>query len=145
MAPQEPIIHDPPFPGSIHLQYAYRMLSPISYLNQALIPNIRDPPLHDRSCAGTELATYNISDWGIGNPQDCTRESIINLMNATVTHDRTEETIESKALWFRSLTLVERMDMLCAFTELLLMANPKIVEQRNAQPIEGRILVLTAA
>ena len=37
MAPQEPIIHDPPFPGSIHPQYAYQMLSPISYLNQALI------------------------------------------------------------------------------------------------------------
>ena len=34
------------------------------------------------------------------------------------------------------------MDMLCAFTELLLMTNPRIVEQRNAQPIEGRVLVL---
>jgi hypothetical protein len=66
-------------------------------------------------------------------------------MNATVTHDRTEETIECKTLWFRSLTLAERMDMLCAFTEFLLMTNPKIVEQRDAQPIEGRVLVLTAA
>jgi len=66
-------------------------------------------------------------------------------MNATLTHDRTEETIEAKTLWFRSLTLTERMDMLCAFTELLLMTNPKIVEQRNAQSIEGRVLVLTAA
>jgi hypothetical protein len=65
-------------------------------------------------------------------------------MNATVTHDRIEESIESKTLWFRSLTLAERMDMLCAFTELLLMTNPKIVEQRDAQPIEGRVLVLTA-
>jgi len=64
-------------------------------------------------------------------------------MNATVSHDRTEETIEAKTLWFRSLTLDERMEMLCAFTELLLMTNPKIVEQRNAQPIEGRVLVLT--
>jgi len=32
--------------------------------------------------------------------------------------------------------------MLCAFTELFLMTNPKIVEQRNAQLIEGRVLVL---
>ena len=63
-------------------------------------------------------------------------------MNATVTRDRTEERIEAKALWFCSLTLTERMDMLCAFTELLLMTNPKIVEQRNAQLIEGRVLVL---
>ena len=65
-------------------------------------------------------------------------------MNATVTHDRTEESIENKTLWFRSLSLSERMDMLCAFTELLLMTNPRIVEQRNAQPIKGRVLVLTA-
>jgi hypothetical protein len=63
-------------------------------------------------------------------------------MNATITHNRTEETIEAKTLWFRSLTLAERMDMLCAFTELLLTTNPKIVEQRNAQPIEGHVLVL---
>lgn len=66
-------------------------------------------------------------------------------MNAMVTHDRAEESIESKTLWFRSLTVIERMDMLCAFTELLLMTNPKIVEQKNAEPIEGRVLVLTAA
>jgi hypothetical protein len=66
-------------------------------------------------------------------------------MNTMISHDRTEETIEAKTLWFRSLTLAERMDMLCAFTEFLLMANPEIVEQANAQPIEGRVLVLTAA
>jgi hypothetical protein len=66
-------------------------------------------------------------------------------MNTSVTHDRQEETIEAKVIWFRSLTLSERMDILCAFTELLLMTNPKIVEQRDAQSIEGRILVLTAA
>jgi hypothetical protein len=64
-------------------------------------------------------------------------------MNLSVSHDRQEETIEAKALWFRSLTLAERMDMLCAFTELLLLTNPKIVEQRDAEPVEGRVLVLT--
>jgi hypothetical protein len=66
-------------------------------------------------------------------------------MNAKVTHDREEETIEAKTLWFRSLTLAERMEMLCAFTELLLVTNPRIVEQRDAQPVEGRVLVLTSA
>ena len=65
-------------------------------------------------------------------------------MYATITHDRAEETIEAKTLWFRSLTLAERMDMFCAFTELLLIANPEIVEQKNAKPVEGRILVLAA-
>ena len=63
-------------------------------------------------------------------------------MNPSVTHDRQEETIEAKTLWFRSLTLAERMDMLCAFTELLLLTNPKIVEQRDAEPAKGRVLVL---
>ncbi|MFZ5911292.1 MAG: hypothetical protein ACOYYU_14870 [Chloroflexota bacterium] len=66
-------------------------------------------------------------------------------MDTSVTHDRDEETIEAKTLWFRSLTLAERMEMLCAFTELLLMTNPKIVEQKDAEPIEGRVLVLAAA
>lgn len=66
-------------------------------------------------------------------------------MNATVTHNRTEETIEAKTLWFRSLTLAERMDMLCAFTEFVLMVNPRIVEQKYAKPIEGRVRVLAIA
>jgi hypothetical protein len=59
-------------------------------------------------------------------------------MELSVTHDRREETIEAKTLWFRSLTLTERMDMLCAFTELMLFANPDIMEQRNAESAEGR-------
>ena len=63
-------------------------------------------------------------------------------MKPSITHDRREETIEAKTLWFRSLTLAERMDILCAFTELLMLTNPKIVEQRDAQPVEGRVLVL---
>jgi len=63
-------------------------------------------------------------------------------MNPLITHDREEETIESKVLWLRSLTLAERMDMLCAFTELLLMTNSKILEQCNAQPIEGCVPAL---
>ena len=63
-------------------------------------------------------------------------------MEATVTHDRTEGTIEAKTLWFRSLTLAERMDMLCAFTELLLITNPRIVEQSNTESIEGQVRVL---
>lgn len=65
-------------------------------------------------------------------------------MQLTISHDRNDETIESKTLWFRSLTLGERMDMLCAFTEMLLSTNPQIVEQRDAQPVEGRIRVLAA-
>jgi hypothetical protein len=66
-------------------------------------------------------------------------------MNTTVSHDRNEETIEAKTLWFRSLTLEERMEMLCTFTELLLAANPTIAEKKDAELIKGRVRVLSAA
>ena len=64
-------------------------------------------------------------------------------MNRAVSHDRQEETLEAKARWFQSLSLSERMDLLCSFTDLILATNPKIVEQKDAQPIPGRIRVLS--
>jgi hypothetical protein len=52
-----------------------------------------------------------------------------------VSHDVSEETQEAKARWFQSLTLQERMEMLCAFTDMVLGVNPHIVEQqRDAKP-----------
>ncbi len=53
-------------------------------------------------------------------------------MNGTISHDRQEETMEAKARWFQSLSLSERMDLLCAFTDLILSNNPKIVERKRA-------------
>lgn len=64
-------------------------------------------------------------------------------MQRSISHDRQEETIESKALWFQSLSLEERMDLLCTYTDLILEVNPAIVEQKDAEPIEGRVLVLS--
>ena len=64
-------------------------------------------------------------------------------MEKTISHDRQEETIEAKALWFQSLSLQERMDLLCAYTDMILEVNPGIMEQKDAEPIEGRILVLS--
>jgi hypothetical protein len=63
-------------------------------------------------------------------------------MIGTVSHDRQEETPESKARWFQSLSLVERIDLLCLFTDLALENNPHIVVQKNDQPIAGRVRVL---
>jgi len=65
------------------------------------------------------------------------------MINLSLSHDRQEETPEAKVRWFRSLSLAERMDLFCAFTELVLAANPKIVEQRNAQSVTGRVRVLS--
>jgi len=66
-------------------------------------------------------------------------------MNKTISHDRRDETQEEKARWFQSLTLKERAELLCQFTDMILSANPGIVDKKNAQPIAGRILVLTKA
>jgi len=60
-----------------------------------------------------------------------------------VTHDRGEETPEAKARWFQSLPLSERMEMLCLFTDLALTVNPALQERKDAQPVAGRIQVLT--
>jgi len=64
-------------------------------------------------------------------------------MNQTISHDRREETIEAKARWFQSLSVAERMELLCQFTDLILAVNPEIMEQKNAQPIAGRVRVLS--
>jgi hypothetical protein len=61
----------------------------------------------------------------------------------SISHDRQEESPEAKARWFQSLSLAERMELLCVFTDLAIAANPKIAERKDAQPIAGRIRVLT--
>ena len=65
------------------------------------------------------------------------------MLSKGISHDRQEETIEAKARWFQSLSLEERMDLLCFFTDLILENNPDILEQKDAQPIPGRVRVLS--
>ena len=50
--------------------------------------------------------------------------------------------MESKAAWFRSLSIAERMEIFAAYTDLILENNPEILKTKNAQPVEGRIQVL---
>ena len=64
-------------------------------------------------------------------------------MNELISHDWQEETPEAKARWFQSLSLAQRMELLCTFTNLILTVNPKIVEQKDARPIEGRVRILS--
>lgn len=64
-------------------------------------------------------------------------------MDKSVSHDRNDESAEAKVRWFRSLELSERMEMLCSFTDLALTVNPELQEQKNAQPVKGRIQVLS--
>ena len=78
----------------------------------------------------------------------CTRECEVTekmiKANGEVTHDRSEETMEAKVRWFSSLPLSERMDMLCFFTDLALTVTPALQECKDAQPIAGRIQVISA-
>jgi hypothetical protein len=67
------------------------------------------------------------------------------VMERKVTHNRQSETPEAKARWFQSLSLEERMELLDSFTDLILEVNPKIVEQKSAQPVKGRIRVISKA
>ena len=66
-------------------------------------------------------------------------------MKSQISHDRSDETIEAKVKWFRLLSLSERMDMLCAFTDLALELNPQLPDKKYAQQTKGRIQILSAA
>ncbi len=66
-------------------------------------------------------------------------------MAKTVSHDREEESIESKARWFQSLSLSERMELLCSFTDLALEINPKLPELKDAQQTKKGIRIISKA
>ncbi len=66
-------------------------------------------------------------------------------METGISHSRDEETPEAKARWFQSLTLEQRMDLLCQFSELALSVNPDLPWKKDAEPIEGRVLVVSRA
>ena len=63
-------------------------------------------------------------------------------IKGSISHDRKEETPEAKARWFQSLSLAERMEIFCEFTDLILEVNPSLPEKKIAQPIAGRIQVI---
>ena len=62
-----------------------------------------------------------------------------------ISHDINDESIEEKVRWFRSLSLSERMEMLCNFTELALVLNPDLAGKKDAQPTKGRVRILSQA
>jgi hypothetical protein len=63
-------------------------------------------------------------------------------MKKIISHSRLYETAEMKAKWFQSLSLEERMDMLCSFTDMILQNNPNIMELKNVKPTSRRIQIL---
>jgi len=65
------------------------------------------------------------------------------MMDKGISHNRDEETIEAKARWFQSLPLSERMEIMCAFTDLALEINPDLPDRKDAQPINRRFQIIT--
>jgi hypothetical protein len=56
-----------------------------------------------------------------------------------------EEATKAKARWFQFLSLSERMELLCLFTDLVLENHPLIGERKDAKSIAGRVRVLSTA
>jgi len=62
-----------------------------------------------------------------------------------ISHDFNEESMEAKVRWFRALPLSERMEILCSYTDLALEINPDLAGKKDAQPIKGRVRILSEA
>jgi hypothetical protein len=65
------------------------------------------------------------------------------MVQQLISHDRGEEDPRAKARWFQTLTIKERADLLCYFTDMILENNPRVAERKDAQPVAGRIRVLS--
>ncbi len=65
------------------------------------------------------------------------------LLNQSISHNMEEEVPESKARWFQSLTVSERMEIFCAYTDLILSNNPSIADLNRDQPTSRRIRILS--
>jgi len=66
-------------------------------------------------------------------------------MDKKISHNLNDETPEAKARWFQSLPINERIELLNEYTDMILEINPKITEQNRAQPIKGRIRIVSQA
>ncbi len=67
-------------------------------------------------------------------------------LGVDISHDRSQESLQAKAAWFRSLSIEERMEYFCEMADLVLELNPAALEvKRRAESIPGRVRVLTRA
>lgn len=60
-----------------------------------------------------------------------------------MSHDRSDESALAKARWFQSLSVEERLALLCEITELAIARNPALLRGNDACPADGRIQVLS--
>src|SRR6185312_8980988 len=113
---------------------------------EAIGSDVADGDWHGCSCgnvggAGRSLAGERESSEE--RARDCCWYNCV--VTFGITHGRGEETPEAKARWFQSLTLEERMELLCEFTNLILENNPAVADQGHARQASGRLPILTLA
>ena len=65
------------------------------------------------------------------------------LLDQSISHNMEEEVPEAKARWFQSLTVSERMEVFCAYTDLILSNNSSIADLNRDQPTSRRIRILS--
>jgi hypothetical protein len=65
------------------------------------------------------------------------------IMEKSVSHNFDDESLEAKTQWFKSLSIQERIEMFGWFVDMALAVNPSIMEHKDAQPVVGRIRVLS--
>jgi len=63
-------------------------------------------------------------------------------MDGRVSYDRREEAIESKARWFKSLSVEQRMNVFVAVTNLILENDPDIANRKSV-PASARVRVIS--
>ena len=63
-------------------------------------------------------------------------------MTFGVHHGWEQETPEAKARWFQALSMEDRMELLCEFTNLVLTINPGLAEKKHARPAQRGVRVL---
>lgn len=55
-----------------------------------------------------------------------------------------KESMESKVRWFMSLSMTERMEVFCEFSDLMVAINPDIGDKKRAESTAGSVQVLSA-
>jgi hypothetical protein len=99
----------------------------------------------------TRPGTWHTASNGHSSPSSCMTRVDLDWLylqsnrGLGVSHDRAEETLANKSEWFRSLSLTDRMDLLCSFTDIALEINPGIVDLKDAEQASRSIRILSKA
>jgi hypothetical protein len=65
------------------------------------------------------------------------------VVEPRISHDRSEESDDAKAVWFQSLALEERMQLLVEFSDLVFQNGVRKREPVSAESTSGRIRILS--